>query len=220
MELQFLRGYEPLVVRARSVVLALPPRLLEEQVAFSPALDAPLRQILRDTPTWMAGSAKAVSGFEHPFWRDEGLSGNAFASHPQAALAETFDASDDLAGRAALGGFVALSAALRRSFRAGLPMLVRSQLVQIFGPAAERSTPHIHDWATESYTCSSLDQVPPDGHPEYGNRALRLAHWNDKLYFGGSETAAYGGGYMEGALEAAGRILRELALDKALTEAS
>lgn len=220
VELQFLRGYEPVAIRARSVVLAMPPRLLEERVNFTPTLDAAMRQTLRDTPTWMAGSAKAISGFERPFWRDTGLNGNAFATHPQAVLAEVFDATDEPVGRAALGGFLALPTALRESFKAGLPMLVRSQLVQIFGSAAERCTPHIQDWASELYTCSTLDQTPPDGHPEYGHRALRLGHWNDKLYFGGSETAAYGGGYMEGALEAAGRILRELALDRAVTEAS
>jgi monoamine oxidase len=217
IELHFLRGYEPVVVKARSVVLAVPPRLLEERVSFAPALDAPLRRILRDTPTWMAGSAKAVCGFERPFWRDAGHTGNAFATHPQAVLGEVFDASDEPAGRAALGGFVTLPIALRESFKAGLPMLVRSQLVQLFGGGAERSTPHVHDWATETYTCSTLDHTPPDGHPEYGSRALRLSHWNDKLYFGSSETASYGGGYMEGALEAAGRILKELALDRALT---
>ena len=216
VELHFLRGYEPITVKARHVVLAVPPRLLEERVDFSPALSAPLRQILRDTPTWMAGSAKAICGFERPFWHDAGHTGNAFVTHPQAVLAEVFDASDEPAGRAALGGFVAMPPALRESFRSGLPMLVRSQLVQLFGAAAERSTPFIQDWASEAYTCSLLDHTPPDGHPEYGNRALRLSHWNDKLYFGGSETASYGGGYMEGALEAAGRILKELALDRAL----
>ena len=50
-------------------------------------------------------------------------------------------------------------------------------------------------------------------HPDYANQDLRLSHWADKLYFGGSETAAYGAGYMEGALEAAGRLHRELSLE-------
>jgi monoamine oxidase len=218
VELHFLHGYEPRVIRARQVVLAIPPRLLEESVQFSPALDGRMRALMRATPTWMAGSAKAIARFDTPFWREDGHTGNAFVTHPQAVLSETFDAGDAPRQQAALGGFVALAPRLRNDFRAGLPMLVRSQLTQLFGPSAEGCTPLIQDWAGECYTATAQDHAYPDGHPEYGQRPLRLAHWNDKLYFGSSETAAYGGGYMEGALEAAGRILHELALDRALME--
>jgi len=101
---------------------------------------------------------------------------------------------------------------------AGCPCWYAASSPQIFGTAAEGCSPLIQDWASECYTATPLDHTLPDGHPEYGQRPLRLAHWNDKLYFGSSETAAYGGGYMEGALEAAGRILHELALDRALME--
>ena len=218
VELHFLHGYEPRIVRARQVVLAVPPRVLEEGVQFTPALDGRMRSLMRATPTWMAGSAKALASFEHPFWQEDGHTGNAFVTHAQAVLSETFDAGDAPRHQAALGGFLALAPALRESFRSGLPMLVRSQLTQIFGTAAEGCSPLIQDWASECYTATPLDHTLPDGHPEYGQRPLRLAHWNDKLYFGSSETAAYGGGYMEGALEAAGRILHGLALDRALME--
>jgi monoamine oxidase len=44
---------------------------------------------------------------------------------------------------------------------------------------------------------------------------LRIPYWNGRLHFGGSETAAFGGGYMEGALEAAGRLRRELLITRA-----
>jgi monoamine oxidase len=91
-----------------------------------------------------------------------------------------------------------------------MAMLVSSQLVQVFGADAEGGEQHVQDWATEPFTCSTRDLSPKDTHPEYGHPALRRAQWGGKLHFGGSETASYGGGYLEGALEAAARIQRAL----------
>lgn len=213
VELRFRRGGQSVIVNARRAVLAIPPRLLDQRVRFEPGLDARVRQAMRDTPTWMAGQAKAVAAYPQPFWRGEGLSGSAFASYPQAVLGEIYDASHSGGEPGGLGGFLALPPALRQQFREGLPMLVSSQLTQCFGVEAASSQPLYQDWAEETYTCSTLDRDISGAHPAYGHVYLRLAHWQDKLYFGGTETAAYGGGYMEGALEAAGRIRRELVID-------
>jgi len=214
VELQFRRGATTTLVRARQVVLAIPPRLLDERVRFEPALDEALRAALQATPTWMADKAKVVVTFEQPFWRAAGNSGNAFVSHEQVVLGEIFDACDADAGHAALGGFFALTPQFRASVHPiSMPMLIASQLVQVFGPQAEHGEQHLQDWATEAFTSSTLDQTPLDGHPEYGNPNLRRALWSHKLFLGGSETAGYGGGYMEGALEAAARIQRALVVD-------
>lgn len=210
IRLHFLKHGQAFEICARRVVLALPPRLLEERVKFGPALDEPLRQAMRNAPTWMAQQAKVVIGYEKAFWRDSGLAGNAFAAHPQAVLGEVYDACNGPSTRAALGGFVSLPPALREAFRAGLPMLVRSQLVQLFGHEAQRGEKHYQDWASETFTCSSLDRTPAADAPQYGDPLLQKVHWQDKLLFGGTETARFGGGYMEGALEAAGRILQTL----------
>lgn len=212
VELHFSEPNGERFVLARRVVLALPPRLVEEHVRFDPPLAPRVREAMRDAPTWMAAQAKLVTRYTRAFWREQGLSGTAFTRYPGAVLAETWDASE--AGEAGvLGAFLALPAALRDSFGAGLPMLTASHLAQLFGPAAQGGDSLYQDWAQEPHTCSTLDQTPPLLHPDYANRDLRLSHWRDKLYFGGTETAAYGAGYMEGALEAAGRIQRDLALD-------
>jgi monoamine oxidase len=39
-----------------------------------------------------------------------------------------------------------------------------------------------------------------------------LDHWQDKLYFCGTETAEAAGGYLEGALEASDRVFTALTL--------
>ncbi len=210
--LRFRSGEDWSTIETRRVVLAVPPRLLIEQVSFKPALNEDLQQALENTPTWMAAEAKVLVAYPKPFWRDAGLSGNGSADHEQAVLGEIFDACDATATKAALGGFVALSPSQRQSFLAGLPILVESQLAQFFGTGAEHGELHFQDWATETYTCSKLDEAQAFNQPEYGNPYLQQPYWNHKLYLGSSETARHGGGYLEGALDAAARIYGQFSL--------
>lgn len=206
VELHFRCGESVKLIQARRVVLTVPPRVLEEYVRFEPPLDETVRQSMRATYTWMADQAKVVVTYPQPFWRTAGLAGNAFVEHEQAVLYETFDACNASGDQAALGDFMALSPTLRTSFQVGMPMLISSQMVQLFGSEAEHGTQHIQDWATEIYTSSALDQTPPARHPAYDDPTLRRPLWKPKLYFSGSETAGYAAGYMEGALEASERV--------------
>jgi len=221
IELRLRHGQALLSVHARSVVLALPPRVVAATVRFTPALAPALQSALQDAPTWMATAAKAGFAYRRPFWREAGHTGNAWVSHSQAMLAEVFDASgpeqQPYAG-AALAGFVALSAVQRESFARGRELLLESQVVQLFGPMAAdpalQTEQYWQDWALEPETCSPAD-IAEEGlqagsHPQYGDPQLGEAHWQGRLYFGGSESARQGGGYMEGALGAAGRLRRQL----------
>ena len=211
IELLFDAEGEVVTVAARRVVLAVPPLLLAEHVRFTPALPSADRAAMNATPTWMAAQAKAVIGFSGPpAWREAGHSGNAFVVHDQAVLGEVFDACDGSGAKAALGGFFALSPELREAFRDGLPMLVASQFVQLFGKALESGEPRMQDWAKEKFTCAQADLDSSDAHPDYGSNALHLPRWGGKLYLGASETAREGGGYIEGAINAAIRIRDQL----------
>jgi monoamine oxidase len=212
VELHFKRNGQPVIIEARRVVLTMPPRIVDEHVRFEPDLDARLVDAMRETYTWMAGEAKAVLAYDKPSWREQGQSGNAFVTHDQAVLGEIFDACDATGTRAALGGFLALAPSLRESFKAGLPMLIGNQMGQVFGPELEHGEQHFKDWAADEFTCSRRDLIPPDEHPHYGNPYLRQPLWDGRLFFGGSETASYAGGYMEGALDAARRLARDVAL--------
>ena len=207
-------GAAETVIRARRVVLAVPPRLLLEHVRFTPALDPALVEAMRATPTWMATQAKALMTYTQAFWRADGHSGNAFVRHEQAVLGEIFDAcggTDPSVGGAALGGFCAMNPEQRKHFESGMPMLVRSQLSQLFGEPAELGELHLHDWVDEPYTCAALDQADPADAPEYGHSALTRSWYGGRLHFGASETALHGGGHMEGALDAAMRLQQALA---------
>jgi monoamine oxidase len=218
--LVFAAGDETVAFNARRVVLAVPPRLLEQQVRFEPDLDEVTREAMRSAETWMAAQAKVMVAYDRAFWREAGNSGNAFVTHEQAVVGEIFDACDGDAAKAALGGFLALSPELRESFSVGLPMLMDNQMAQVFGSSLEHGEQHYQDWATEPYTCSALDRTPArTEHAGVANPLLRRTHWNKKLYLGGSETASRGAGYLEGALEAARRIDISLNRIAALEEA-
>ncbi|MDD5580975.1 MAG: hypothetical protein PHY16_17090 [Methylobacter sp.] len=64
----------------------------------------------------------------------------------------------------------------------------------------------------EPFTATEPDLAPLSSHLVYGHRSLQLDHWQDKLYFCGTETAQTAGGYLEGALEACDRVFTALTL--------
>lgn len=208
--LDFATPDGPLRVEAVTAVLALPPRLLESTVVFEPALPPQTRVAMREMPTWMAAQAKLVAGQNSDFWRNQGRSGTAVAPYHGAVLGEVWDACDE-SGHAALAAFVGLAPDQRKAFAGGLPMLAASQLVQLFGAAAEPTACHLQDWATEPLTCTEIDRLQVAEHPTEVPEVLQRPCWQGRLHFCGSETAAYAPGYLEGALEAAGRVHKRLA---------
>lgn len=199
--------------QARQVVLAVPPRLLADSVVFEPALDPKLLALMRGTPTWMAGHAKAVLVYQEAFWRRLGYSGNVLLQYPGAVLAEVYDACPEPAESAALFGFFGLPAAIRESYRDSLEALVVRQMSRLFGTAAANPLRVIvQDWSREPLTAAAQDRAPRTTHPAYGQRSLCVDHWQDKLYFCGTETAQTAGGYLEGALEAGNRVFKALTI--------
>ena len=207
VELHFSVAETELVLTTRRIVITIPPRLLINTLTFSPAIDTKLQAVMDNTATWMGGHAKAVIRYERPFWRESELSGNALARYQGAALAEIFDACSSDGKCAALSGFFALPAGIRRQYPNDLEALILDQLVRLFGQAAARPLEVIiKDWFDEPLTSVAADEFPPAAHPQYGHPWLQLDHWNNKLYFSGTETAQEFGGYLEGALESAERV--------------
>lgn len=181
---------------AGCVVLALPPRLAADLPAPD-LIDDAARAALSAVPTWMAGHAKAVAAYDRPFWRDAGLSGDAFSR--RGPMVEMHDASAP-GGPAALFGFLGVPPAARRD-RAALDGAIRAQLARLFGPdAAEPRALHVRDWALDEFTATAADHDPPPGHPRYGPLPDPIP---GRLLLAGTEMAPTHGGLVEGALEAA-----------------
>ncbi len=192
--------------RARKVILALPPRLAAATILFTPELSHALTQAMLHTGTWMAGQAKFYAFYDHPFWRDMGLSGQAFSD--RGPLNEIHDGSNGNGAPYGLTGFVGLPA-VQRTQQTGLTEAILSQLSLIFGPAAAKPAAFFYqDWARERFTATEFDQPPMREHPDYQPPAGRSSIWDDTVRFAGTETAEDHGGYLEGALSAAERAVR------------
>ena len=192
-------------IRAHCVILALPPRLAAATILFDPDLSHPLTQAMLRTGTWMAGQAKFCALYEAPFWRQAGLSGQAFSE--RGPLGEIHDGSNNGQGPYGLTGFVGLPA-VRRSHRRPLLEAIRDQLARIYGdPAAQPLAVFYQDWAHERFTATPYDQAPMVEHPVYQPPEGRASIWEGALVFAGTETAEEQGGYLEGALGAAERAV-------------
>jgi len=196
-------------ITADQVVLALPPRVAA-QIEFSPALPAVTIQTMQGIATWMAGQAKAVAVYDTPFWRSEGLSGDAMSR--KGPMVEIHDASPAQGGPYALFGFIGVPPQGRADEHLLLQHL-RAQLSRLFGPqAAAPKQLYLKDWAYDPYTSTEADKTPLNAHPTYGLPHEMTNLWNNKLHFAGTEVAPVFGGYIEGALEAAENVVNALNL--------
>ncbi|KAF7964170.1 amine oxidase [Cupriavidus sp. UYMU48A] len=193
----------PTITQATHVLLAIPPRLASETIAFSPALPPRLIQQWRATPTWMAGHAKYVAVYETPFWRTEGLSGEGRSA--VGPLTEIHDATMP-GGSAALFGFFGVPARTRGSAPENdLRALCRAQLARLFGPeAAVPSYDFIKDWATDPLTSTSLDLETGLSHHTAAPAATTQAYpWKGRITGIASEWSPNFPGYVAGAVDAA-----------------
>lgn len=190
-------------LRADRVIAALPPRLLEASVRFTPPVDDATAKRWRATPTWMAPHAKFVARYNRAFWRAAGLSGT--AQSMIGPMPEIHDASSSH-GEAALFGFVGLGVNDRRAMgEATLTRACVAQLARLFGPeaGAPRAT-LLMDWAADALTATAADQVP-SGHPVVHATPWVTGAWAERLVLAGSETSPVDPGYLAGAVVAAER---------------
>lgn len=195
-------------INGAQVLFALPPRLLEATVVFSPALDAATARRWRATPTWMAPHAKFFALYDRPFWREAGLSGT--AQSMVGPLVEIHDATT-ASGKAALFGFVGVPAQQRAA--AGRDAIIAAsvqQLAQLFGPdaGAPRAT-LLKDWAADPLTATPDDQAA-GGHPASDPQPWVAGDWSGSLVLIGSETSRTEPGYLAGAVEAAERAVADI----------
>ncbi len=201
-------------ILAAQVIAALPPRLLEANIAFAPTIDPAIRLRWRETPTWMAPHAKFVALYEHPFWRLAGLSG--MAQSAVGPMGEIHDATT-AAGAAALFGFIGIDADQREA--AGTALLSRAcvdQLVRLFGDDARRPTATLlMDWTAEVFTATADDRRG-GAHPVPQRGPWVSGAWRDRLSLAGSETSESDPGYLAGAIDtglrAAAEVLQRIAV--------
>jgi monoamine oxidase len=195
----------PATVRARRAILAIPPALAG-RLDYDPALPA-----VRDglTQRMAQGTVvKCMAVYERPFWREEGLSGEATSCDGPVSV--SYDNSPPDGSPGVLLGFLEGDAARRAT---DLPQAQRRDLVlgclgRFFGPRAARPEMYVDKaWAADPWSRGCYGGfLPPGGWTEHG-RALRAPI--GPLHWAGAETATVWNGYMDGAISSGERAARE-----------
>ena len=187
---------------AGHVLLALPPRLLAHRIECVPALPPALAQQWHATATWMAPHAKYVAVYDTPFWREQGLSGEARSA--RGPLGEIHDASMP-GGSAALFGFFGVPAPVRQNVPDdALRAHCRAPLVRLFGSqAATPKAEFIKDWALDPYTTTTADLEGEGQHAQAPATTASSGPWSGRLTGIASEWSPQFPGYVAGAIEAA-----------------
>lgn len=198
------------------LILALPVRVGLETIRFDPKFSEQRQRELDAVSTWMAGHAKVVAEFEKPFWRHSGLSGDVISQ--VGPMSEIHDAcSEKMADETqafALFGFLGIEPRTRKAHSEELEELVLAQLVRLFGKeAVSPINLLIQDWAQEVYTASEHDQFIPNHHPNNHWTTTLEPDWRDSVIWSGSETTSdHTNGYLEGAVGAGYRAVKQLDL--------
>jgi len=200
-------GGAALEVRARRAIVAIPPTLAG-RIAYGPPLPAARDQLTQRMPQGTVIKTMAIYG--EPFWREDGLSGQATSDVGPARV--VFDNSPPDGTPGVLLGF--LEGRLARQWGAQ-PAAERRRAVlaghaRLFGPRAARPERFVERvWAEEEWTrgCYGCLMVP-GGWTEYGH-ALRQPV--GPLHWAGAETATVWSGYMEGAVRSGERAAAEVA---------
>jgi monoamine oxidase len=187
---------------ADKIVLALPPRVTQQNIEFNPPLPDEIQQLWQQTSTWMAAQSKMLFIYDRPFWRDQNLSAEVFSQ--RGPLTEIYDGSPANEEFYALTSFVGLPVQQRHKLeRKHLIELCLSQLQRLFGEASQNPIDiQIKDWSQDRFISTDTDLNTASRHPDYpGNLPRNL--WENKLILAGTEVARQQGGYLEGALESA-----------------
>lgn len=184
--------------------LAMPPRKIAPlfKAATENVISPALLTHLESQQTWMSAQAKFVARYDTPFWRDAGLSGQAFSR--VGPMVEINDASGaDNSGPAALFGFIGVPAMNRRSIdQQQMINACVAQLGKLFGEQAlSPIETHYVDWASNDFIASEADIAEPSQHAHFNANQYKQELKDLKLGLIGSEFSQTEAGYIAGAID-------------------
>ena len=193
-------------VHAEDVVVAVPPTLAG-RIDYDPPLPADRDQLTQRFPH--GATTKCVAVYREPFWRADGLSGQAFTD--TGAVLFTFDVSPPDGTTGSLVGFVQGRTAveLGRLPESQRRARVLDSLTRLFGPRAAAPELFVErDWQKESWTRGCYGgHTPPGALTQYGPALRRPV---GRIHWAGTETATRWNGYMDGAVESGVRAAAEI----------
>jgi monoamine oxidase len=183
-------------IRARAAIVAIPP-VLAGRIRYAPALPGLRDQLTQRTAQGAVIKCHAV--YDEPFWRADGLTGQAASDEGPAKV--IFDNSPPDGSPGVLLAFLEGGMARRLGTwpEADRRAAVLGTLARLFGPkAAQPQAFHEQKWADEEFTRGCYGcYLPPGGWTAFG-RALRPPI--GPLHWAGAEYADRWSGYMDGAV--------------------
>lgn len=193
-------------VVARRVIVAVPPSLAS-QIDFEPRLPVDRQRLLAGTQ--MGATIKVLATYERAFWRDLGMSGEAVSDG--APISVVYDNTSWDGAVPGLVAFVVGEAA--RTLTASSPKsrraVILDALARFFGSAARRPVDFVvQDWCAEPWTGGCPVGLPAAG--VLSRSTSKLGAPTGNIHWAGTETARESNGYLEGALEAAERVVNEV----------
>jgi monoamine oxidase len=190
----------------RRVVVSTPP-LLAGRIDYDPPLPPGRDQLTQRTP--MGSVIKCQVVYDEPFWRADGLSGQATGDGEGARV--VFDNSPPDGTPGVLLGFLEGDEARRlaRVDPATRRGVVVDSLTRYFGPrAAKPADYHELDWQREHWSGGCYGTLfGPNVWTRYGP-ALRAPV--GRVHWAGTETATVWAGYMDGAVQSGQRVAAEV----------
>jgi monoamine oxidase len=193
-------------ITARRVIVAVPP-VLAGRIAYDPPMPALRDQLTQRMP---AGSViKFNVEYETPFWRADGLSGQAAGDIGPVKF--TFDNSPPDGSAGVLVCFLEGADARRFGARTTEERrdAVMGSLVAFYGDRAANSVDFVElDWSAEEWTRGCYGaHLAPGVWTQFGP-ALRAPV--GRIHWAGTETAPVWAGYMDGALTSGERAAAEV----------
>jgi monoamine oxidase len=198
---------------AGAAIVALAPSLAG-RIAYDPALPVERDRLTSAMPN--GDVTKTVVVYDKAFWRDAGLSGEAWGDDLPFSFSYDMSPPDGRPGVLTLF-FVGDRAQRHRSATAIARHVSLTQALECcFGPRARRPLARFErDWAAEPWTRGAYcGYMPPGVWTRYGH-ALRAAV--GPIAWAGSETAVEHTGYMEGAIESGERAAAEVLATQRVT---
>jgi monoamine oxidase len=192
-------------VTAKRVIVALPPTLTS-RIAYDPPLPGHRDQLTQRMP--QGSVIKCMAIYDTPFWREEGLSGQATSDTGPAKI--VFDNSPPDGSPGVLLGFLEgeRARALGRLGPEERKQQITEGLARLFGPRAADPADFVErSWAEEEWTRGCYGcYMTPGGWTNFGD-ALRAPI--GPIHWAGAETATIWNGYMDGAVQSGERAARE-----------
>lgn len=183
-------------VTARRAIVAIPPNLTGK-IRFEPALPAWRHRL--EQATSQGSVIKALAVYDHPFWREDGLSGEAFS--PYGLVREVYDNSPPSGEPGVLVTFLAgeICEAVSRLSDTERRGLVLDGMADLIGDEAKRPTDYIEvDWCAEEWTQGAYSATfGPGGLTRFGPDLRRPV---GPISWACTDIAGEGNMHMDGAI--------------------